>query len=166
MEERILNEILKETFTLDSLRKRVQVLKLILEREIYRPEVAGKEPKSDLEQREAKWVESFDKELLTGMTNSMYSSLVERIEKFIADISTLTIYFVFIPEAKQIKEVGTWLRNNLDQPRLVFDFKTDPSLIGGCAFVYKGIYKDYSLRAQISDNKSKLIEEFRKYFKQ
>jgi len=59
-----------------------------------------------------------------------------------------------------------WLRENLDQPRLVFDFKVDPSLIGGCAFVYKGVYKDYSLRARISDNKDKIIGEFRKYFKQ
>lgn len=166
MEERILNEILKETFTLDSLRKRVQVLKVILERQIYRPQENAGDAKSDIEMREAKWLEKFDKELLTGMTSNMYSSLVEKIDKFVAGINSLTVYFVFIPDEKQIKEVGTWLRTNLDQPRLVFDFKTDPSLIGGCAFVYNGVYKDYSLRARISDHKEQIIEEFRKYFKQ
>lgn len=168
MEEKILNEMLKETFTLDSLRKRVQVLKLILERQIYRPAEANaeEEAKSDLEVREAAWLSKFDKELISGMNSQMYSSLVERIEKFIEGINTLTVYFVFIPDEKQIKDVGAWLRINLDQPRLVFDFKVDPSLIGGCAFVYKGVYKDYSLRARISDNKEKIIGEFRKYFKQ
>jgi F0F1-type ATP synthase delta subunit len=166
MEERILNEILKDTFTLDSLRKRVQLLKLILERDIYRPGSKDDINKSELELREEKWLQGFDKELITGMTSQMYSSFNERIEKFIESIVPLTIYFVFIPDETQIKAFGTWLRQNLDQSRLVFDLKVDPRLIGGCAFVYKGIYKDYSLRARISDNKDKIIGEFRKYFKQ
>lgn len=170
MEEKILNEILKDTFTLDSLKKRVQVLKLILEKQIYRPHPpaggADDEPKSELEVREEKWLSGFNKDLLTGMTSDMFGPLNERIDTFIANINALTIYFVFIPDEGQIRQVGEWLRKNLDQPRLVFDFRVDPSLIGGCAFVYKGIYKDYSLRARISDNKEKLIEEFRKYFKQ
>ena len=166
MEEKILNEILKDTFTLDSLRKRVQVLKVILERDIYRPEAAKNEKKTDLELREERWLSGFDKELITGMTSQMYGPLNARIEKFIAAIVPLTIYFVFIPDEAQLKAFGTWLRENLDQPRLVFDLKIDPRLIGGCAFVYKGVYKDYSLRARISDNKDKIIGEFRKYFKQ
>ena len=122
MEEKILNEILKDTFTLEALRKRVQVLKLILEREIYRPNT-GEVQKSDIEISQTEWLSKFDKELITGMTSQMYSSLSERIEKFIEGVVPLTIYFVFIPDEDMLKKIGGWLRENLEQPRLVFDLK-------------------------------------------
>jgi len=165
MEERIINEILKDTYTVDILRKRIQIIKLILERQIYRPNT-GEVQKNDIEISQEKWLEKFDKNLLSGMNSQMYSSLTERIEKFIESIVPLTIYLVIVPDEDMVQKIGIWLRQNLNQPRLVFDYKIDPRLIGGCAIVYKGVYKDLSLRAKISDNKEKIMGEFRKYFKQ
>ena len=103
---------------------------------------------------------------MSGLSSDGFSKMSEEVDKFIASLSPLTIYFVFMPEEGQVKEIGEWLRKSLNNPRLLFNVKVDPGLIGGCAVVYKGVYKDYSLKAKISENKGKLIEEFRKYFKQ
>lgn len=172
MEQKILDELLKDTFTLEVLRKRYQVLKRKIEGDIYHQEgeLRVKNHESSgldgAELRTESQLEKFDESLLKGIKSSEYSKISEYIENFIRNLEALSIYFVFMPDEKQIKEVGNWLRGNLKNPRLIFQVKVDPALIGGCAIAYKGVYKDYSLRSRIGENKSKLIEEFRKYFRQ
>lgn len=157
MEEQFLNEILKDTYTLESFRKRVLTLKHSIEKKVY-----NSEPENSQKDQVAK-VE-FDN-LLEGVTSNNFPKIFKRMEAFVSQGSVLTIYFVFLPDENQIKEIGQFLRKSLDKPDLVFDVKVDPSLIGGCAIVYKGVYKDYSLKAKINANKEKLVEQFRKYFK-
>lgn len=173
MEQKILDELLKDTFTLEVLRKRYQALKGKIEGDIYhqKGESRGMNHESgdmeDGKKRETEdGLEGFDKSLLREIKSSDYTRVSEYIENFIRNLEALSIYFVFVPDEKQIKEVGNWLRQNLKNPRLIFQVKVDPALIGGCAIAYKGVYKDYSLRSKISANKSRLIEEFRKYFRQ
>lgn len=165
IEEKILDELLKDTFTLEVLRKRYQVLKRKIEGDIYhqKDDVSNSEHE---EKNSDDGLDGFDKSILRDVKGSDYSKVSEYIENFIKNLEALSIYFVFVPDEKQIKEVGTWLRGNLKNPRLIFQVKVDPALIGGCAIAYKGVYKDYSLRSRIGENKSKLIEEFRKYFRQ
>lgn len=163
IEQKILDELLKDTFTLEVLRKRYQVLKKKIELDVYHQ----KDDVVDAHDKDSdKGLEGFDVSLLKEVKSSDYSKVSEYIENFIKNLEALSIYFVFVPDEAQIKEVGGWLRTSLKNPRLIFQVKVDPALIGGCAIAYKGVYKDYSLRSKISDNKVKLIEEFRKYFRQ
>lgn len=159
MEEKILDEILKTTFTLDSLKKRFLVLKLKMESKIYSSE------DKKLKEEDVEWLKSFDEKTLEAVSGKQFPETIKFIENFINGINKLTIYFVFLPTEAQLKEIGTYLREGLKNPRLVFDLKIDPNLIGGCALAYNGVYKDYSLKGKISANKEKLVEEFRKYFK-
>lgn len=179
IEEKILNEILKTTYTADSFKKRFQAMRMMLSGQIYS---GGREEKKEDEDAQShiehgkketsseakaqKWLKGFDKNLLDGITSSQFSAMSEHIDHYISTLNPLTIYFVFLPDEDQVAEMGGWLRKSMNNPRLIFNVKVDPNLIGGCAIVYKGVYKDYSLRAKISANKEKLIEEFRKYFKQ
>lgn len=201
-EEKILDELLKDTYTLEAFRQRYFVLKKIIEGELYGKgaEVAkatkgaeesgesdesegeagevtravgeatevtkGPEVTDDESQGSVEGLFGIDMELVKEVTSGDYARLNEYVEDFMRGTQALSIYFVFVPEDAQIKEIGGWLRTNLKNPRLLFQVKVDPALIGGCAIAYKGVFKDYSLRARISDNKSKLIEEFRRYFRQ
>lgn len=172
MEEQFLNEILKDTFTLENLRKRAMALKLRVERKIFQSsddkvgenESLNETGKSSLDQAR-KWAREFDKKILDEVTADNFREVFERIDLVISEAKSLTIYFVFIPDEGQIKQIGEWLRKSLNNPKLIFDVKVDPNLIGGCAIVYKGVYKDYSLKAKISQNKGKLMEEFRRYLR-
>jgi hypothetical protein len=198
MEEKILDELLKNTYTLEGLRKRYQVLKKKIEGEIYskvtdeskeseEPE-GSKDAGESEESKESEGAkdlihstpptqakgldssdsnsDSFDSSLLESIKNDDFVKLNAYIENFIKSAQSLSVYLVFSLEKEQLKEIGEWMRTNLKNPRLVFDIKVDAALIGGCAIAYKGVYKDYSLRAKITANKEKLIHEFREYFKQ
>lgn len=168
MEEQFLNQILKDTYTVGDFKKRYQFLKSRLQGEIFKSKEGEPEEKHESAKGHALdgWFEHFDKKILDEVTNSNFSQINEYIENFLSGTNLIAIYFVFVPGDPQLKEVGDWLRENLKNPKLIFDVKIDPSLIGGCAIVYKGVYKDYSLRSKITANKGKLMEEFRKYFKQ
>jgi len=170
MEEQFIDEILKDTFTLDAFRKRFQALRLRIEGSVYNS--GNEEKKEEPENQTApakdqeKWLESFDGKLLSGITNDQFNAIKQHVDAFINSTPPLAIYFVFSLEEAQVKQVGEWLRKNLNNPKLVFDIKVDPGLIGGCAVVYKGVYRDYSLKGKISQNREQLVGEFRKYFKQ
>jgi F0F1-type ATP synthase delta subunit len=170
MEENLLNAILKDTFTLDSFKKRYMVLKIALEKRIYGSSstIADKDAKQVSQGllNEKSWADNFDQSVTEGINSENFHAVNEYIDNFISNATTLSIYFVFIPDHAQVKEIGEWLRTSLNNPKLIFDVKIDPSLIGGCAIAYKGVYKDYSLKARIEANKEKLMEEFRRYLKQ
>lgn len=173
IEEKILNEILKDTFTLEVFKRRYQALKIELQNRIYGSGKLSNEeaqdpaasPLRNSDALDKHWLESFDPKLFLGVTNDQFNSIKLYIDVFINNTPPLSIYFVFLPEPPQIKEVGDWLRKNLNNPKLIFDIKVDPSLIGGCAVVYKGVYRDYSLKAKISEHKEEIMGEFRKYLK-
>lgn len=174
MEEQLLNEILRDTYTLESFKRRSIALKLHLEEKIFKSSGDDKgEPvgllkglsKGSLDEARM-WANSFNEKLLDEINQDNFRQIFNSNDKFISEASSLSIYFVFVPDEKQIEEIGQWLRKSLNNQKLIFSVKVDPSLIGGCAIAYKGVYKDYSLRAKIGANKEKLVEEFRRYLKQ
>lgn len=158
MEEKILDELLKDAYTLEEFRKKYQVFKKGVEAKLYH--------KDDSEQTTSEAEgESMDK-LVSEIKSGDFVRVTEYIEDFMRNHEALAIYFVFMPEKAQIKDIGNWLRTNLKNPRQIFQVKVDPALIGGCAIAYKGVYKDYSLKAKIAANKEKIVSEFRKNIRQ
>lgn len=162
MEEQVLNEILKDTYTLESFKKRALALKLKIEKDVFKS--------SDESGTRGKilpvWAQNFDKKILDQVNPDNFSRIFKSLNTFISEATILTIYFVFIPDEMQVKEIGEWLRESLKSPKLIYGVRTDPNLIGGCAIAYKGVYKDYSLKAKISKNREQLMEEFRRYLRQ
>lgn len=178
MEQKILDELLRTTFTVEAFRKKALALKKMLQKEIYsgKSDEAAKSRSDEgfelghsslegLGFSESKQFADFDFSLLKGIKNNEFSAINEMLENFMKNMEMMSVYFVFTPSDEQVKEVGNWLRQNLKNQKLIYEVKVDPELIGGCAIAYKGVYKDYSLRARIDGNKEKLMEEFRKYFK-
>lgn len=167
MEEKILDQLLKDAYTLEEFRKKYQEFKRLAEARLYESESGVKNQKSEEGGGVKDGEKSGELEDLAGQLKSGdFVRVSEYIEDFMRTHEALAIYFVFMPEKEQIREIGNWLRTNLKNPRQIFQIKVDPALIGGCAIAYKGVYKDYSLRSKIGESKSKLIEEFRKYFHQ
>lgn len=157
MEEKILDKLLEDAYTLEEFRKKYQAFKQAAEANLY----------NDNQESQRKDGENYGilKDLAKEIKSGDFVRITQYLEDFMRTQEALAIYFVFMPERAQIKEVGEWLRLNLKHPRQIFQIKVDPTLIGGCAIAYKGVYKDYSLRSKIANNKSRLIEEFRKYFR-
>lgn len=92
--------------------------------------------------------------------------IIESLEKEIGKIKPLVIYISFDMPDEEIEKLGIWLRGQFapnGSERIVFEIKHDPNLIGGCALSWRGVYRDYSVRAKIEANKEKILASFKTF---
>lgn len=113
-----------------------------------------------------------DLEFFEGLSENFYagflpehaSTQLEAIEKQVSETKIILIYVPFEMPEIEIQKLGKWFKQNMG-PLILFDLVFDPSLIGGCALSLNGIYKDYSLKQKINDNKSLVLEQLTGYKK-
>jgi|SRR3989344_4817887 len=151
------NQLFSDTYTLSSLKFKSRILRAYMQEILF----SGSNQSLDSVDPEGKgreWIKSLDKKVLSAITKENFNEVFKFLEEKIT--SGLVLYLAFPAEEAQIKEIGQWLRKNING-QLIFDVKVDPSLIGGCALVYKGVYKDFSLKGKIGEKKGELLESFR-----
>jgi F0F1-type ATP synthase delta subunit len=88
----------------------------------------------------------------------------ETLEKDIKTIEPLILYLPYELPDEEISQIGTKLRADYGNKFLI-EVNIDPNLIAGCALSFKGIYKDYSIKQKIADNKQQILSTFRQYVK-
>lgn len=159
MNEDILSIILKDTYTLANLKHRINVLKSYLLENLY-----GAEQKKEFEAKDLVWLKSLPSPFYQNFNKDNVSSLFSELEKKVTELKTLTLYLTFEADNSSLAEIGTYARKNFGNS-LILDIKYDPHLIAGCALVWKGIYRDYSLRSKIEEKKSMILDSFKKYLR-
>lgn len=93
--------------------------------------------------------------------NNLYSILKNVVDQE-KKLPYVVVYLPFLPPIYEIPKLGRWLRSNI-KPNIMLDIKHDPKLIGGCALVYRGAYRDFSLRYYLEKSKKtikKVINEY------
>lgn len=149
----ILDTILKKTFTLHDFKRRVRIIKFLLEKASF-----GRNFNETFSPEESEWYNSLPTDLFQNIdVNSLYP-FFESLAAKMKLVTPLIIYLSFDPEAALVEQIGLWLRSNLNDKRTLMDIKIDPTLIGGCAIVTKGIYRDYSVKGRIDQQKLAVIE--------
>jgi hypothetical protein len=68
------------------------------------------------------------------------NALVDRVNLY----PVMTVYIPFDPTYDDVVKLGVWFRDEVDKT-IIMELHVEPRLLGGCAFSYKGIYKEYSL---------------------
>lgn len=158
--ESLLDKVLANTYTLDVLKKRAKALKQRVDIELFNLKV---DPKFQ-DKEQLAWVDSLGKDFFKVFKRDDFEEVFEALDTQISKIQPLVVYFAFEPGPSQIILIGGWLRQNLGK-NFIFDIKLDYSLIGGCAFVWKGVYKDYSLRARLKEKQEVVLTQFRSFLK-
>lgn len=159
MNEDILNTILKDTYTQTQLKRRVSILKTYLLQNLF-----GSPKKEALEEKDLAWLKSLPVEFIQNFNKDNVSDLLSGLEKAIVGLQTLVLYLTFEPDNLSLTQIGNKTRNMFGNS-LMLDIKYDPNLIAGAALVWKGIRRDYSLRAKIEEKKSVILESFKKYLR-
>lgn len=157
MDNKILETILKDTYTLYQLKHRLKVLRAKLSKEFFGNQMEENLPPSDL-----KWFDSIPKEILSLFNNSNYSDLISSVELSLSKIQMLTLYLPFEANDDAIREIGARARLFFGE-QFLLNIKYNPELIAGCALSWKGIYKDYSIHKRIEDKRQMLTESFKKF---
>ena len=61
----------------------------------------------------------------------------------------MTLYLPVQLTAKQMMPISSWAREEI-APGLLFEIEIDPAVVGGCAFVYRDIHFDWSLKRYLT----------------
>ena len=119
---------------------------------------------SDSLKEDQAWFNSLGADFFRQFNASNVNTLLEELEAGIKKITPLTVYISFEMDTDEINKLGMWLRKEIN-PSIVFETKIDPSLIGGCALSWKGILRDYSLRAKIQAEQTEILASFKSSMK-
>lgn len=163
----ILEIILKNTYSLSQLKRRIRALKEYLSVKIYSTkDVSQYLPagRQGLDEQDAKWIKSLPEDFLSRFSSDNISTIFSDIEAEIQKLPILTI-FISIEATEEVSEqIGTFIRNNFSTFKLI-ETKYDPSLIAGCALSQNGVYRDYSLRASVEEKKMEILGNFKKFLR-
>jgi F0F1-type ATP synthase delta subunit len=85
------------------------------------------------------------------------------LDSKINKVNIVTVYLAFEMPNEEIVKLAQNIRTTLKSTVTFLEIKKDANLLAGMALVYKGVYKDYSLRKKLEDQKEKLIMEMRRY---
>lgn len=152
----ILNTILKDSFTLAQLKHRIRVLKVYLESALF----GGQNPK--LITSDFSWLSALGQPLMTQFTKDNLYQKFQEMEEVVAKLPILIIYLPFETTDAANLQIGSYLRKAYNRI-ILLDPKLDPKLLAGCALVWNGVYKDYSLRIKIEERKGEILESFKKF---
>lgn len=154
----ILDAILEKTYTSQDLRHKLRVLRSYLEFKLF----GNSDEAKQFSPEDLTWVSSLETDLISKFNQENLYELFQQIEKEAGKLQQVIIYLAFEPTQTQIEQIHFWMIKNLPQ-KVTIDIKIDLTLLGGCALVYKGIYKDYSLRSRIQQQGETILTEFKKY---
>lgn len=156
MDNNILNRFLEKTYYKTQINRRFNALKGFLQNKFFNSPL----PKIDPE--EEAWIKSLGEDFYKNFTKLNVYQLLSKLEKDIKTLQTLTVYLSFDLPDEEKDRLGVWLRANFKKD-LVFEIRLDQALIGGAALSWKGVYKDYSLRSRIDQNRDKIMASLKNY---
>lgn len=164
--DEILAVILKETYSLSQLKHRLGILKSNLLRAFFgsTPDV-GIPNEVNLSPDDLNWLKSLPREFYQKFTRDNVYKIFSDLDDAAHNLKILTLYLSFEPDNGALSQIGSFARSTFGLPALLLDVKLDPGAIAGAALSWKGVYKDYSLRAQLALKKRELWEEFKKFLR-
>jgi F0F1-type ATP synthase delta subunit len=113
-------------------------------------------------QEDILFIRSLGIQYFSQFTAKNIGDIFSEVDKRVDEGKIITLYIPFnIPE-DELAKLGGWFKSNLGNTTLL-DISYDPNIIGGCAISYKGVYKDYSLREKINQNKNRILESLVSY---
>ena len=152
----MIDTFLANTYSTQQIRKRLQALKTALASRFF----GGTEESILLEEKN--WLETLPQSFFQQFSESKMNDQLAQLEKELQGLATIIIYIAFEISEAEINALGVWIKKNI-HPQRIFEIKIDPNVIGGCAFSWKGLYKDYSLRSKIELHREDILTDIKNF---
>ena len=153
--------IAEDTYTLSQLQKRLGFLREQMTRQFFGASPA-KTAYTPPEERD--WLQIVSKQLESHVTKENIYQIFAQLEADVKNTSHLVIMLPFLLPPAQTSALGKWLREQFNAS-IFFEPKLDSNLIAGCALIWKGVYKDFSLRQKVEDQRQTIFADFGQYLK-
>lgn len=146
--------IIAQTYTIQELQSKLQFLKQYLKNSLFGSNT------SQFSSEDLVWLESLPAHLLKGINTR---NLEQTFQDFDKQLKTLKSLVIMVPTElpkKEVAQISNKLRKDYG-PNFFIDVKIDPSLIAGCALVWNGNLRDYSIKKRIEDMKPDILAIFK-----
>ncbi len=155
----ILNIILKDTYTVSQLKRRVRMLQYYFQQKFFQSAI-----NEAISPEDAAWFKTLPASFLNLFNKDNLSQIIAQLSSQINKMPVITVFLPFEASEGTLDQIGIKARS-LFNPALVLDIKYNPSLTAGCAISWKGIYKDFSLHSRIEERKPAILESFKKFLR-
>ena len=155
----LLTIILKETYTLSQLKKRLKILEYYFQQKFFHAS-----QNTDLSPKDTVWFNALPKSFLDTFNKDNLSQNLNNLTNKTKVLPILVIYLAFEADEQIIEQIGAKARS-IFGPTLLLDIKYNTTLIAGCALSWKGVYKDYSLHEKIEERKLAILQNFKKFLR-
>lgn len=163
-----LSIILKDTYSLTQLRLRLRVLKTHLIASFFgasTPLLDSSTSGEDIPPQELNWLNSLPASLYKKFNKENVYEMFSSFDSQMAKLPILTMYLTFEPDDATLNQISAFARKTFGVPLLLLDIKLDPHLIAGASLSWKGILRDYSLRAKLTEKKEEILQGFKKFLR-
>lgn len=165
-EQELLTTITKNAYTKSDIQRRLRIFRGYLEHSFYSQEntlsledfLDSKQTASDDRSAIVSWGEAFAGAFTKDTMYHLIDMLIERSN----DLPEINVYIPYEPVPGEIAKMGSWFRKNVN-PAMLVNLHIDPTILGGCAFAWQGIYRDYSLRHYIMKHRDAIVDIIRRY---
>lgn len=159
----ILSTILKDTYSVTSLKHRLRILNSYFLKTFFgETEAAVDIP---LSTQDSNWLKSLPESFYQKFNKDNVYEIFAGLEKEMENLKILNLYLTFEPDELTLSQIGFSARKTFNLSLLLLDIKVDPNLIAGTALVWKGVRRDYSLKAKLEEKRQDLSEEFRRFLR-
>lgn len=151
----VLEHFLDHTYEATDLHRRLRLLRVVLEEVLYdEPHQLRVLPAKERRAKAVKAsVPEIDQEVFDTLTEELWSvftgaTLSSKMGAVIEEAKLLPVMTLYIPvpfTAAQLMPLVRWARARV-APGMLFEVEVEPKVVGGCAFVYKDVHYDWSLR--------------------
>lgn len=162
--DQLLDQILAQTYTKEQALIRLHVLRDLVLVKLFGKEKAASFNKTGHHSpmQQTSWIVSLGPDIYKHFNRKNVYKIFNTLEEEITKIQPLVVYLPFEIPVNELSAVGVNLRKNYGK-RFLLETKLDPSLIAGTALVWNGIYKDYSIRKKIADNRQLILKTLKEY---
>jgi len=146
------HELLESTYTKDNLHRKVVLLEEFFQNYFFKEEITGgvKDRLKDflIDENIGEYLRSsllnLSDEFYNAFVADNFRNIFESIKEAENNQAHITIYVATILPPIEVEKLGKWARANI-APSIFIDLEVDGSVVGGCAFVWNGVYHDFSL---------------------
>jgi hypothetical protein len=147
----------KNAYTTTSAMRQLSLLRQVLQQIVFVEGASGtvqeryQKALSTLSDDDRHQLEGYGTEFLSTCTMDTIAHTVAELRQWVDDCPTLILYVPVEFDNTHLVSIGEWCRHEIHD-NLFLEIVIEPSVVGGCAFIYNNQYHDLSLRARLHEH--------------
>jgi hypothetical protein len=158
--------MLQNTYTTDELVERLGLMRKYYDKRLFQEnkDITMREViAEDCDEHTLKSLETWNESFKTqGIQPLVVYEALEAVQEDLSGLPSVTLYVPVRFSPEQIEKLGIWFRDNI-QPNMLMSLHVDPRATGGCGFIWKDVYYDFSLRYFMEKQREEINKVFNTY---